>query len=153
MYIVHSHVSTSTAERVLGAAFLALQGGTACFGSCFCATLGRHSLFWELLLSHFREAQRVSGAPETRCASLKWHKSSCQNRLCRPEVQEKQLPKHALPPQSVQKGAPETGCASLKWHKSSCQNRLCRPEVQEKQLPKHALPPQSVHPCRLSNRG
>ena len=50
------------AERVLGAAFLALQGGTACFGSCFCATLGRHSVFRELLFWHFRAAELVLGA-------------------------------------------------------------------------------------------
>ena len=44
------------------AAFLTLKGGTACFGSCFLRTLGRHSMFWQLFFEHFRAAQPVLGA-------------------------------------------------------------------------------------------
>ena len=50
------------AQRVLGAGFCTLKGGTACFGSCFWDILGRHSVFWDLRFEHFRAAQRGFGA-------------------------------------------------------------------------------------------
>ena len=69
-------VTISKAQRVQGAVLAAsgrhsafwelfwdvlwaLQGGRACFESCFFGTLGRHSAFWKLLFLHFRAAQRV----------------------------------------------------------------------------------------------
>ena len=47
------------AQPGLGAVLWTLEGGTACFGSCCVDTLGRHSVFWELLCSHFKAAQPV----------------------------------------------------------------------------------------------
>ena len=93
-------VTTSLAQRVQGAVL---------------GTLGWHSVFQDLLLGcnpfilqgfvfKFFSKQVVppqsanKGAPKPSCAALKWHKSRSQNRLCRSEVEEKQLPKRALPP-------------------------------------------------------
>ena len=51
-----------TAQRVLEVAIWALQGGTACFGSCFLNTFGRHSVFEDLFFEHLRAARRVLGS-------------------------------------------------------------------------------------------